>query len=170
MNLRLIKGFIIALAGLFIFITILSLFIPSRIQVSRGVLIHAPAAKVFEQVNNLTNWKNWQPVFRNDSAAFHFNGDTAKWISRNKTNKFIVTKRSDNSIAAILEREGENTVQNTISMLPLADSNQVQAEWNVLIRLKWYPWEKFYGIFIEKMSGQGYQDALNSLKEYCESH
>ena len=46
----------------------------------------------------------------------------------------------------------------------------MQVEWNAVTRLKWYPWEKFYGIFIEKSSGQGYEDALNSLKTYVEGH
>lgn len=170
MNIRLLKGFVIALAGLFIFITLLSLFIPSKVMISRGVVIHANAAKVFTQVNNLPNWKNWQPVFKNDSANIRFNNDSAEWTSKNKANKIIITARSENSISASLEREGENTVLNTIRVLPLTDSSQVQAEWNVLIKLKWYPWEKFYGIFIEKITGQGYEDALNGLKAYCEVH
>jgi len=59
---------------------------------------------------------------------------------------------------------------NTIRVLPLSDSGRVQAEWSVLVRLKWYPWEKFYGIFIEKISGQGYEDALSSLKAYVENN
>jgi len=170
MNIRLLKGFVIALAGLFLFITILSLFIPPRVMISRGVVIHANAAKVAGQVSDLKNWKNWQPVFKNDSAGIRFDKDTATWTSKDKNNKIIITGRSGNSISASLIREGENTVLNTIRVLPLADSNQVQAEWNVLIKLKWYPWEKFYGIFIEKITGQGYEDALNGLKQYCENH
>ena len=171
MNMRLFKGFVIVLAGLFVFITILSLFIPSRVMITRGVVIHADAAKVFAQVSDLQNWKNWQPVFKADSSAIRFRGaDTCEWVSKNRTNKMIITGRSGNSLTASLIREGENTVLNTIQVLPLADSNQVQAEWNVLIKLKWYPWEKFYGIFIEKITGQGYEDALSSLKDHCEKH
>jgi hypothetical protein len=173
---RLFKGFFIVLAGLFIFITILSLFIPSKLMVSRAVVINANAGKVFSEINNLQNWKHWQPVFMNDSSQINFKTDASgisnycEWDSKGKKNIIEITKKSDNSIAAILKRPGENDVQNTISILPLADSNQVQAEWNVLIKLKWYPWEKFYGIFIEKISGQGYEDALKSLKNYAENH
>lgn len=173
---RLFKGFFIVLAGLFIFITILSLFIPSRLMVTRAVVINAPAGKVFNEINNLHNWKHWQPVFINDSAKITFNtgadgvSDFCEWDSKGKKNTVTITSKSNNSIAAVLKRSGETDVQNTISILPLADSSQVQAEWNVLIRLKWYPWEKFYGIFIEKISGQGYEDALNSLKSYVENN
>jgi hypothetical protein len=173
---RLFKGFFIVLAGLFIFITILSLFIPSKLMVTRAVVINANTAKVFSEISDLQNWKHWQPVFMSDSAQINFKTDTSgisnycEWYSKGKKNAIEVTKKNNNSIAAVLKRSGENDVQNTISILPLADSNQVQAEWNVLIKLKWYPWEKFYGIFIEKISGQGYEDALNSLKNYVENH
>ena len=173
---RLFKGFFIVLSGLFIFITILSLFIPSKLMVSRAVVINASADKVFKEIGNLQNWKHWQPVFMNDSSQINFKTDTAgisnycDWDSKGKKNVLEITDKKNNSISALLKRSGENDVQNTISVLPLADSNQVQAEWNVLIKLKWYPWEKFYGIFIEKISGQGYEDALNSLKTYAENH
>jgi hypothetical protein len=173
---RLFKGFFIVLAGLFIFITIFSLFIPSKLMVTRAVVINAKADKVFNEISNLKNWKNWQPVFRNDSAIIKFDTDVngvsnaCAWESKGKKNKIIITDKKDNKITASLIREGENEVFNTISVLPLADSNQVQAEWNVLIKFKWYPWEKFYGIFIEKITGQGYEDALNSLKVYVENN
>lgn len=170
MNKRLIKGFVLVLGGLFIFITLLSLFIPSRVMISRGVVIHASAQTVLAQVNDLARWKNWQPVFKNDSANIRFGSNSAEWMSGNRKNVFTITEKMANGISASLTREGENDVLNTIRILPLSDSTRVQAEWNVLIKLKWYPWEKFYGIFIEKITGQGYEDALNGLKEYCERH
>jgi hypothetical protein len=173
---RLFKGFFIVLSGLFIFITILSLFIPSKLMVSRAVVINANADKVFSEINNLQNWKHWQPVFMSDSAQMQFKTEAngisnyCEWDSKGKKNIIEITGTKNNSITALLRRSGENDVQNTISVLPLSDSNQVQVEWNVLVKLKWYPWEKFYGIFIEKVSGQGYEDALNSLKNYVENH
>lgn len=176
MSMRLFKAFFIVLAGLFIFITILSLFIPSKLMVTRAVVINAKGDKVFNEIRDLQNWKNWQPVFIRDSANIKFDTDangisnSCTWESKGKKNKMLITDKKKNSIAATLLRNGENDVLNTISILPLADSNQVQAEWNVLIKLKWYPWEKFYGLFIEKISGQGYEDALNSLKAYTENN
>jgi hypothetical protein len=173
---RLFKGFFIVLTGLFVFITILSLFIPSRLMVSRAVVINANAGKVFNELSNLQNWKHWQPVFMKDSSQINLKTDAngmsnyCEWDSKGKKNIVEITKKNNNSIAAVLKRPGENDVENTISILPLTDSNRVQAEWNVMIKLKWYPWEKFYGIFIEKISGQGYEDALNSLKNYVENH
>jgi len=176
MSKRIIKGFFVVLAGLFVFITILSLLIPSKLMVTRAVVINANADKVFNEISNLQNWKHWQPVFINDSANIRFESDASgisnscEWESKDKKNRVIITAKEENAITVSLIREGENDVFNSIKVLPLADSNQVQTEWNVLIRLKWYPWEKFYGIFIEGITGQGYEDALNSLKAYVENN
>lgn len=176
MPMRLIKGFVLAIAGLFIMITLLSLLIPSKVMVARGVVVNTNAKKVLAELTNLRNWQHWQPVFKNDSLKLGFSTDSksvnsfCEWESSGKKNKFTITAIKEFEITAALSREGENDVTNTISILPLADSNSVQVEWRALTKLKWYPWEKFYGIFIEKITGQGYEDALNSLKAYIESH
>ena len=173
---RLIKGFIFALAGLFIMITLLSLLIPSTVIVARGVVVNAHAPKVIAEMANLHHWKHWQPVFKADSGKMIFGEDRTtknsfcEWESNGKKNKFLITAVAENQITTSLLREGENDVVNIISILPLADTSQVQVEWKALTKLKWYPWEKFYGIFIEKLTGQGYEDALNGLKNYLESH
>ncbi len=173
---RLIKGFLLALAGLFIMITLLSLLIPSKVTVSRGVEMNAGAKKIFTEISVLKNWKHWHPVFKNDSVNIIYGPDSTglnsycEWETKGKKNKLVVTVQTENQITIALQREGENEVINTLSILPLAESNNVQVEWRALTRLKWYPWEKFYGIFIEKVTGQGYEDALNSLKTFVEGH
>ncbi len=173
---RLIKGFILALTGLFIMITLVSLLIPSQVMVARGVVINGSAKKVFAEISDLHNWPHWQPVFKNDSLKLNFspldNGPNryCEWETRGKKNKIIIMVHGDHEITATLSRQGENDVENTITILPLADTNTVQVEWKALTKLKWYPWEKFYGIFIEKLTGQGYEDALNGLKTYVQDH
>ena len=54
-------------------------------------------------------------------------------------------------------------------MFPVQEQGNMQVQWQAVVHLKWYPWEKFSGIFIEKMAGQGYEDALQSLKSYVEN-
>ena len=173
---RMIKGFLFVITGLFIMITLVSLFIPSRVIVVRGVEVNANSQKVFDEIRNFHNWHHWQPVFKADPAKMRYSADSTtagsfcEWESNGKKNKLLFTTMDPNRVTVSLSREGEIDVTNVISVLPLSDSNRVQVEWQALTRLKWYPWEKFYGIFIEKMTGSGYEDALNSLKSYVESH
>jgi hypothetical protein len=171
---QMIKGFLIAVTGLFIMITLVSLFIPSQVTVTRGVVVNAGAGKVFSVLHNFREWARWQPALKADPAGLRFSNDSAginsfcEWETHGKKNHFAFTALGDNRLTATLSREGENEVVNTLRILPLGDSNSVQVEWKALTKLKWYPWEKFYGIFIEKMLGQGYEDALNGLKQYVE--
>ncbi|MFN8244610.1 MAG: SRPBCC family protein [Ferruginibacter sp.] len=171
---RMLKGAILVLGGLFLTITLLSLLIPAKVRVSRGVVIAAPASKVFAQISNLRNWKHWQPVFKADTGAIHYStgstlaGSYCEWYSAGKKNSFRLTAADASSIRMVLSREGENDWQNMISVLPLSTPDSVQVEWQATTRLKWYPWEKFYGIFLEKVTGPGFEEALNNLKAYAE--
>jgi len=171
---RLIKGFLFVLVGLFIVITLFSLLIPSTVVVTKGVVINNNAKKVFSEVSDLQNWKHWLPVFRSDSVKLNYSSGVGlnsfcEWESGGQMNRFTIDSINADKVEVILSRPGEKDVRNMIRIFPLADSNQVQLEWRAVTKLKWYPWEKFQGLFIEKMSGESYDEALKGLKEYVET-
>ena len=105
---RVIKGPVIVVFGLLIFITLMSLLIPSQIVTIRSVVVR-------------------------------------------------------------LHQKNENDVKNIIAVNDVQEINAYQVQWTAVIKLKWYPWEKFAGIFIEKMTGSGYELTLESLKKYLEN-
>lgn len=170
---RLIKGFLFVFVGLFIVITLFSLLIPSQVVVTKGLAINSNPKKVFSEISDLQNWKHWLPVFKTDSVVLHFsagNGlhSSCEWESSGKMNKFFIDSLNADKIEVVLTRPGENDVRNMIRIFPLADSNSVQVEWRAVTKLKWYPWQKFQGLFIERMSGESYDEALKGLKSYVE--
>ena len=172
---RIIKIFLAGLIGLFVFVTLFSLVIPSNIRVSRATIIHSSKDEVYKQVTDLKNWKNWHPLFKNNVIKILFS-NPSKGINaycdlnyKNKQTHLQVTGIDTSSIQFLLQLKGENDISNQISITPLTEQNAVQVEWQALTKMHWYPWEKFYGIFIDKIYGPGYEDALNGLKEYAES-
>ena len=172
---RLIKAFLIGIIGLFIMITLLSLLIPSRVKISRIVIINnVRANKIFAQIVDLKNWKNWHPVFRNDSAVMSLSepstGKNAYCdISyNNRSTHLSIISVDAASVKFLLQSKGENEIENEISIIQANTENEIHVEWRALTRLRWYPWEKFYGIFIDKMTGPGYENALNGLKNFLE--
>jgi hypothetical protein len=170
---RLVKGFIFVFVGVFIVISLFSLLIPSKVVITKGVVVNNNGQKVFSEVSNLQNWQHWLPVFKTDSVKLHFspgNGlnSSCEWESGREINKLLIDSISADKVEVALLRPGENDVVNTIRIFPLADSNSVQVEWRAVTKLKWYPWQKFQGLFIEKMSGESYDAALNGLKAYVE--
>lgn len=173
---KILKGAIIVFIGIFIFITLISLLIPSKIVTARAVAVQADSVRLYNEISNLKNWKNWHPVFMNDSGNIKISNvgnkenEYAEWITKGKKNTILITAKKYPSITFLLKREGENDSENTLSLMAVEEQGNMQVQWVSVIELKWYPWEKFSGIFIEKMAGSGYEMALQSLKLYVESH
>lgn len=170
-----LKGFIFILAGLFILVTIFSLLIPSTVTIARGVAINSDAQKVFSEVSNLRNWKHWHPVFKSDSLKVNYSADSGvnsfcEWETNGKTNRLQIDSVSSDRVTISLSRPGQQSIKNVLLLLPIPADRSVQVEWRAFIKLKWYPWEKFYGLIVEKTSGESYQAALDSLKDYVEHH
>jgi hypothetical protein len=172
---RLLKGFVIAVCGLFIVVTLMSLLMPSKVMTSRSVSIHSSPQKIIDQVQDLNNWKNWHPVFKNEKNIVISTPSSgvnayAEWTTGNKKNHLQITGISQAAVRFVLQRPGENEILHKIELTNFRDSNSVQVDWSALTKLKWYPWEKFSGIFVEKMTGPGYEAALNELKTFLESN
>jgi len=171
--LRLLKAFIVGIGCLFIIITLFSLVIPSNIKVSRITVINNTApTSVYEQISNLKNWKNWHPVFKSDSAIVTFPDPlkNACDISYNGTTTHVaITSLSAPQVNLLLLSKKQNDINVEIHLTNLSGQQSVQVEWRALTKLNWYPWEKFFGIFLDKLSGPGYEAALTGLKDFLES-
>ena len=170
-SMRLLKSFIITILGFFLVITIVSLLMPSKVVTTRMISIRASPADVMEQVQNLNNWPNWHPLFSDPQIQFNQNpgGKIATWSVNGRANTLQLIKASHEQAIFHLISSGQNTQENRISILQYKDSGAVQVEWSALTQLKWYPWEKFSGIFVDKITGAGYETALNQLKTYVEN-
>ena len=172
---RLIKAFLVGIVGLFLMITLLSLLIPSKVRVSRAVAIsNSSIQKIYQQTADLKNWTNWHPMFKEGVAVINFSpvttgtNATCDIVYHNKTTHLAITSADSSSIKFILQSPGENDIENEISFTPDKAANEITVQWKALTKLHWYPWEKFYAIFIDRITGTGYEDALNSLKTYVE--
>ncbi len=171
---RFAKAFLVGVTGLFIFITLLSLLITSRPKVSRTVFVNTGSKeKLMAQVGDFANWKNWHPVFKPGSAKVSFGKTTAgvggncEIVYNNKATKLAITKVDSNAISFNIKQDGENDISNQIFITSM---QQTRVDWVATTHLHWYPWEKFYAIFIDKLTGPGYETALNGLKQFAESH
>src|SRR3954470_9296938 len=96
---RRLKGILFVLAGLFVIITLISLLMPGRAMVTRAESMQGDSMKIFREISDLRKWKNWQPVFMNDSAGIVFSpvSDTvnsvAEWVTKGKKNRLVITEK-----------------------------------------------------------------------------
>jgi hypothetical protein len=151
---RLIKLIFTGLAGMFAVVTIMSLLIPADITISRSALINS---------NNCTAVINIR--FTNPSAG---ELQRCEILYGNKKAVLAITASTDSTVDFILRAQGEDDIQNQVLITPIPGQQNVKAEWRAYHHLQWYPWQKFYGIFIDKLTGPSYEQGLQGLKEYFE--
>jgi hypothetical protein len=159
---------------MFAVVTIMSLLIPADITVSRSALINSNnCTAVIKQVSNLGNWKNWHPLFA-QQGNIRFTNPSAGELQRceilygNKKAVLAITASTDSTVNFVLRAQGEDDIQNQVLITPIAGQQNIKAEWRAYHHLQWYPWQKFYGIFIDKLTGPSYEQGLQGLKEYFE--
>lgn len=171
---KLIKGISFVLAGLFVVITLFSLLMPSTVRMVRSTRVHAPADSVFARISDLKEWKRWHPVFNssnfngNWSSPSQGKGAFVRWSSGGKENALTIESDSAHVLEATLQRQSEKPATYYIMVMPVNNPGEVAVEWRTVVKLGWLPWEKFSGMMLDKITGPGYEQALDSLKMICE--
>ena len=141
---------IISIIAFSLLITVFSLFFPSRARISKAIDINTETKIVLKQIKDINNWKNWYPG--------------ADSIEVNP----VITSTTDSSVTAsstMLKGSkgitGWNVYQGSVP-------NTVTVHWYMDFHLRWYPWEKFSSLLLEKRYGPMMQQGLEKLKKLLE--
>ena len=164
---RLIKGVLFVLSGLFLVITLISLLMPSTVIVNRSEIIPGDSTDALIQINKLENWRNWHPALEGakvTQGALPNGNQYLQWESSKKNYRLEEVLKYSNGIRVALKRRGENDVINDVTVSRAGLQNQV--EWRAINKIKWYPWEKFGALFLNDLTGPGYEESLKRLKDY----
>ena len=165
---RVIKLAILSFIFLFLLITIISLFIPANIRISKATNIAADDKIVYTYIDDLPDWKQWHPALKNVPE-----------------DEFVVLKDSSVSVQGttitILERKNEELVTEmvTVKGRPIISALKVirheggdssTLQWYMDFKLRWYPWEKFRSLFFENIYGIQMEQGLENLKQLSEGN
>ncbi|NOT51743.1 MAG: hypothetical protein HOP10_10765 [Chitinophagaceae bacterium] len=162
---RIIKLGIISLVFFAIFLTLLSFLFPSSIRISKAIDIRADKYAVMEQLSGPDKWKQWYSS-ADSFAVFGRNGNL-----RFITNIEEVPDPADLPLNAVIsgadypdtKRKGTGW-----NIIPGAAPNIVTVQWYMDFKLRWYPWEKFSGLLLEKRYGPVMEKGLENLKTILE--
>lgn len=167
---RYLKLFFSTLLVFTIILSLISWLMPSKIMLARSVTIAAERSFIRGQFGDLKNWPNWNPYFREMPAKNIYipNSSQLIWKEKGENMTMFISDSSEFHLSFILRSADQNSMINTLTILPIKGSPAWQVEWRVVSPLPWYPWERFAAIFFDKTAGPSYEAALASLKEYCE--
>lgn len=169
---RSVKLFVTALVVLLAFIFLITLFLPSQVTVSKSITINAAENKVAEQILYFNNWKNWYPAFQDKNISTNISPkdkNTFEIYSVTKPEKLSITLlvAKKDSIVFSVAQDGRNNQTYQFTMIPNGQAKTLLT-WNINVNLGPYPWRKFVGIFLDKISGYSYENALQKLKTAAE--
>lgn len=161
---RVIKLAIISAVFFFLLITGFSLFIPSHIRISKAIDINAGKDLVMMQVSDAANWKKWYPG-ADSMNSIVANGKISGIETKNQQG-LIITGINDSTVLAA--HVGTNSKGGEIGWNFYPVDNNVTVQWYMDFHLKWYPWEKFSSLMLEKRYGPQMEQGLSNLKTLLE--
>ncbi len=168
---RRVKLFSILIITLLGFLCLVTLFLPSKVTVSKSVYINAPESKVVQQIDKFKNWKNWNPDFqaKNISVIIPDSDSSRVILSDERERKFSMKmiKYGPENIGIILSSENKTPVTYQF-IFSNKNTGKTLLTWNVNTTLPWYPWKKITGIFLDKIAGPQYETVLQNLKSVVE--
>ena len=159
---RLIKLAILSFLILFILVTVISLFIPSNIRISKATNFPADDTVAYTNINNLSKWRNWHPALKglSENEIRKVSGSS---IYVRGTTISILQRKNDEIVTEMVTNNGRPIVSGFKTIRHPGDSSTLQ--WYMDFKLRWYPWEKFRSLFYENIYGAQMEQGLNNLKE-----
>lgn len=167
-----LKQILIAFITFALIIFFFSLLLPSKISLSRSVLIHASKERVTEALLNVSQWKNWNPILQDSGVHYVLEGpNLVKWISnKGIPNSIQLHQVAPDSIQVVIQSGGKPVFTSGFTVVShTEDSLFNKVEWWVREDVHWYPWEKFFGLFSERSREAYMDDNLQSLKYHLEN-
>ena len=159
------KPVIIGLAGLFAVMLAVSLLMPDQVMTSKWVKVSVPKDSVIHTIRDLDNWESWNLLLQG-ATEIEVKDSTLSWTSASgNKNSIQIDTVNEKGISTSLTLNNSRPFISGFAVEkrnPSEDS--VQVVWYIIEELKWYPWEKFYGMIAADMKGPLMQESLEKLK------
>ena len=166
---RVIKLAILSFIFLFLLMTIISLFIPSDVRISRATDIATTKQVVMSFIADPMKWKDWYPGADTLNVLYVEGKPKGILLDSSGLTGLCIGDASDSLVTA---RDVGSLVKPEMHMgwkvFPGGNENNVTAQWYMDFKLKWYPWEKFKSLFFENIYGPHMEQGLANLKAASE--
>ena len=164
---RLFKLFIISIISFFLLITGISLLIPSHVRISRATNILASPDAIWQQVDDMRTWQNWNPFFLDISGEKISYGDTVNGMPRlmKVDGTTIQWKESRPDERIVVMQTDRRSILNGWKCISHTITDSTTVQWYMDFHLRWYPWEKFASLLFDQSYGPKMEQGLMNMKK-----
>lgn len=157
---------------LFLLVTAISLLIPFHVRISRATNVSGTPTEVWQQVDDMGAWKNWNPFFSGLSPDKISYSDTINGKPRimkvSGTSIEWKEMKTDEHIA-IMQKPGYRSILNGWKCISHVGTDSTTVQWYMDFHLRWYPWEKFASLLFEQSYGSKMEQGLGNIKKMVEA-
>lgn len=143
---KLVKLGLISIVAFGLLFSGLSLLFPSRVRVSRAIDISGSADQVLSRLRDTASWAQWYPV-PPGSKGFP-----------------VLQRVTDSSVVASFRQDNGRTGTAVFVVYPASVAGLTTLHWYIDFRMRWYPWEKFSALLLERRYGPMMESALGRFK------
>lgn len=163
------KRLVVLVGSLLIFLMLLSLLLPRSVSVAKSITINSSRDEIMKQVADFHNWKDWFPVLKENLATLKIHSADSATIIRtsgkNITVQFLYKKADSLSFRTSI---ASGASQQYLFRLDSTGGGTVRTDIIVSTTFKWYPWQRAQTLFLDKLTGPQYEEALKNLQSRCE--
>jgi hypothetical protein len=160
-----IKGFILGLFVLAIFMFIFSLIIPTRIGVSKGIPASVDSVKA--QLVNIKNWQYWyKPLLADTNIAPMFSASTTSkgaWVNYGENTITITDVTPQEVLFEVTNANGQHMPGGFNIVAGVENTTEVY--WYFKTANKWFPWQRLRSIALEKIMKPEMRSSLDNLEK-----
>lgn len=163
---RALKLAILSFIFLFLLITIISLFIPANIRISKATNIAGDDKTVYTLIDELPDWRQWHPALKNvPGNEFVVLNDSS--VKVQGTTITILERKNEELITQMVTDNGR-PILSALKVIRHQPGDSATLQWYMDFNLRWYPWEKFKSLFFENIYGVQMEQGLVNLKQLSE--
>ncbi len=168
---KVVKLGIFSFVFLFIVVWLISLLIPSEVRVSRATDIRGDKDSVLAMISDVNRWREWYPNLDSFGAAkpVYQDGKLVGLIldekNPGKPVSLQLNKVEKDEVTAFFTGQRIRPVLNSWNIIEHQDKGVVTLQWTMDFKLRWYPWEKFASLVLEKSNGQRMEYGLANIKK-----
>lgn len=172
--LKIILWVVLGIIGVFLLVAV---FLPSEYSVERSITIEKPAELVFSRVADFNYYNKWNPWSRTDPGIkTAVSGEPAKPGSKWEWDGELVGKGSMEILSLV---EGKSILSKLTFFEPQQgeasdkwtfkpEGNGTEATWQLTGKAE-YPVGRYFGLMMDNLLGNDFENGLKSLKELCEN-
>ncbi|MEE6188121.1 hypothetical protein PIECOFPK_01748 [Mycovorax composti] len=147
----------------FIMACIVSFFIPSQLRILRMTNIAPEKDSVLYPVRDLSQWKSWYPGLERAQLEEPHVEQGRVIKARVNDIRLEILSSDSNAVEASMSKGAKPVIMGW-RIDPSFKSDSLVLQGYIEVQLKWYPWEKFSSLMLDKAYGDMMKKSLENLK------